>query len=106
MPQKKRLDESLRKELAEIINKKITQNNFLITVSRTNCAPDLSQIKIEVSILPENLTGTALKKLKPQSRRIAEELKRKVNLSRVPKIIWQTDSSTQDLFEIDEKLKQ
>lgn len=106
MSKKEKLDETLKKKLAEIINQELPQSNFLITVSEIDCATNLSQIKTRVSVLPENLRGTALKKLKSKSRQIAEELKRKANLSRVPKIIWQIDSSSQNIFKIDEALNQ
>ena len=104
MSRKEKLDETLKKEVAKIINREVPVENFLITISFADCAPDLSQIKIGVSILPENKTGTALKKLRPKTKLIAKSLKEKNNLRRVPKIIWKPDTSPRNLFDIEEEL--
>src|SRR6056297_316774 len=102
MSRKEKLDETLKKELAEIINREVPVENFLITVSYADCAPDLSQIKVGISVLPENKTGTGLKKLNPKTKLIAKNLKEKNNLRRVPKVIWISDTSPKNLFEIEE----
>ena len=99
-------NETIQKDIAEIITKEVPLHKYLITLTQVNCPANLSQIKIYFSVIPENFSGTALKTLKKESKNIAQLLSRKRHLKRVPKLIWQIDKSHKKIFEIEEKLKE
>lgn len=100
-----RLNETLKKKLAEILTEEIPFKYYLITINYINCASDTSQIKIGVSVLPEKFTGEAMKELEKNTKKIAELIKSKSELKRVPRLKWEVDRSQRELFEIEEKLK-
>lgn len=87
------INELLRKELASRINQEIMLPGALITVSQVKCSPDLKYAKIMVSVLPEKLTGTALKKLRKNSNNLNIQLKKHLSLKFIPRFNWQIDDS-------------
>jgi ribosome-binding factor A len=99
-------NETIQKDIAEIINKEIPLHKYLITLTQVSCPVNFSQIKIYFSVIPENFSGTALKTLKKESKNLAQILSRKRRLRRVPKLVWQIDTSHKNIFEIEEKLKE
>ncbi|MCD4693801.1 ribosome-binding factor A [bacterium] len=99
-------NETIQRDIAEIIVKEIPLHKYLITLTQINCPANLSQIKIYFSIIPENFSGTALKILKKESKNIAQLLSKRRHLKRVPKLIWQIDKSHTKIFEIEKDLKE
>ncbi|PKM91068.1 ribosome-binding factor A [Candidatus Falkowbacteria bacterium HGW-Falkowbacteria-1] len=103
------LNEIIKSYLGEIITSEIESPNFLITISEVHCSSDLSTAKVFVSILPENFSGTALKRLRSKSGHLSKILKTKARLVRVPKLFWAIDASFKavkkigDIFEEIEK---
>jgi ribosome-binding factor A len=87
------VNELLRSELAKLIKEKIDLEDGLITISRIKCSSDLKQAKIYISVLPENLTGTALKKLNQHNTIFAKILKKKLNLKYIPRFRWLFDNT-------------
>ena len=100
------INELLRGEIANIINQEIRLNNGLITVCYVNCSADLKNAKIGVSILPNNLSKVALKKLKKHSSQFCQILKKKLSLKHIPKFNWAIDETEKNAAEIDNILKQ
>lgn len=100
MSKSQKLDEIIKHYLGEVITSEIDVPNFLITISEVRCSTDLSTAKIFVSILPENFAGTALKRLRSKSGHLANILKKKANLVRVPRIVFLLDAS----FKVVEKI--
>jgi len=99
------INELLRSELANLINREIILNNGLITVSYVNCSPDLKNAKIGISVLPDNLSGTAIKKLKKHSNQFCQILRKKLNLKNIPRFNWIIDPIEKNAAEIEEILK-
>ena len=95
MSKENQLGEVIKHYLAEIIVSEVEAPNFLITVSGVKCSPDLSVAKVFISILPENFSGTALKKLKSKTAHLSKLLRIKARLVRVPKIFWVIDDGLQ-----------
>ncbi|MEA3398813.1 MAG: 30S ribosome-binding factor RbfA [Patescibacteria group bacterium] len=87
----KKINSLLLQELAQLISREIALDNGLITVTFAECSNDLHQAKIGVSVLPENLTGTAIKKLKNNNALFSAFLKKRLNLKLIPKFIWVID---------------
>lgn len=95
------INELLHKELADLISREIYLDNGLITISYVDCSPDLRHAKIAVSVLPENITGTALEKLRKASGGFAGVLKKKLRLKMIPKFIWEFDPTEKEAAVID-----
>ena len=56
---------------------------------------DYQEMKVGLSVLPINVRGTALKKLRRKSAEIAKLLTKQCQLPRIPKIIWLIDNSAE-----------
>ncbi len=104
MPRTEQVNELLKKELAVLINRELALNNGLITISYVDCSPDLSGVKIGVSVLPENLAGTVLARLKKSSGQFSQILKKKTRLRKIPKFNWRLDTTESQAAEIEKIL--
>lgn len=92
MPRRiEQINEVLRAELAEAVSREISLEGGLITVSYADCSPDLKQAKIGVSVLPDNLFGTALETLRKHERMLARILGGKIKIRRIPRLLWIAD---------------
>ncbi len=100
------INELLRSELANLINQEIKLDNGLITVCYVDCSPDLKNAKIGISVLPDNLSGTALQKLRKHSGLLRKTLNKKLNLKYIPKFNWIIDATEKNAAEIEDILKQ
>lgn len=100
MSKVEQLNQIIKHYLAEIIVGEVEAPNFLITISEVKCSQDASFAKVFVSILPNNFSGTALKRLRSKTGHLSKILKIKASLVRVPKIIWAID----DGFKVASKL--
>ncbi len=101
-----KINSLLIKELADLINKEIFLDNGLITVSYVDCSRDLKNAKIGISVLPENLSGQALKKLKKSNQAFSQSLKKKLNLKFIPKFNWIIDEREKNAADIEKILKE
>ncbi|MCK4554309.1 ribosome-binding factor A [Candidatus Parcubacteria bacterium] len=106
MPRIDQINELLRSEIANLINQEIKLDNGLITICYVDCSPDLKNAKIGISVLPDNLSGTALQKLRKRSSQFCQILNRKLNLRNIPKFNWVIDDTEKNAAEIEEILKQ
>jgi ribosome-binding factor A len=91
MPDIKRLNEILRKQISMIIAEEIDFEGGLITISHIECDPNFYSARILISVLPESLAGSALEKLRKSSRLIGNELKNKIRIRKIPHFIWEFD---------------
>lgn len=98
------INELLRSQLANLINQEVNLENGLITVSYVECSPDLRYAKIGISVLPENLTGSALKKLRQSSNQFSRDLKKELNLKYIPRFNWVIDNTEKNAAEIEKTL--
>ena len=94
----------IKNGLAEVIIGEVEAPNFLITISRVSCSSDLAVAKVFVSILPENFSGTALKKLRNKSGVLAKLLKNKTRIIKVPRFIWLIDEDLKKMAEFDKTM--
>ena len=101
-----KLNEQFRLELANLVSQNVMMENGLITVTHVDCSPDLKHAKIGISVLPDNLFGTALKKLKPHNKEFAQILKKKLNIKIIPKFEWVADTREKYVAKIDEVINQ
>ena len=105
MARKEQMDELFRTKLSEIINREAILPNGLITITHVDASPDLQNAKVFISVLPENVSGTALKNLR-KSHHIFKALKDKKILRRLPKFTFHIDDLEKRAHEIDDYLQQ
>lgn len=93
MSKVEQLNELLHRELAVAINRELEFPEVFVTVVGVSCMPDLQFAKVYVSVLPDKLAGTALKKLKGASGRLASAVVKKTRLRKVPRLLWEFDAT-------------
>jgi ribosome-binding factor A len=96
------VNELLRIELSNLIAKESLLENGLITISYVDCSHDLKTAKIGVSVLPENFSGTALKKLRQSSSAFSNRLRKKIKLKIIPRFTWLIDSTERRVEDIND----
>ena len=101
-----KLNEQFKGELANLILEYLTLDNALITVSFVDCSPDLKNAKVGISVLPDNMFGTALKKLNSHNKEFAQILKKKLSLKTIPKFSFVADTREKYAAEIDDIINQ
>jgi ribosome-binding factor A len=99
------LNSLLLKELADLTSKNVYLENGLITISYVEISPDLRYASIGVSVLPDNLSATAIKKLNHQNWDFSKQLKKKLKLKFIPKFNWKIDNREKYAAEIEEAIK-
>lgn len=100
------VNELLRNELANLISRDAPVENSLITVTYVKCSPNLLEATIGISVLPENMSGTALRNIKKHNKEYYIKLKKKLNLKHIPKFNWKIDSLERHAAEIDRIIKE
>jgi ribosome-binding factor A len=101
MPNIDRLNESLRKEIAMIIAEEVEFPDGLITITHVECDSNFYSARILFSVLPDSLVGTALEKLRKSSKLIAEELKHRIRIRKIPHLIWEFDPTEKQAGALD-----
>jgi len=85
------LNEMLQQELAYAINREVGVPNTLITVVYVRTSSDLKFATVGVSVLPDNLAGTALEKLKKSAGLLSSILAKKTRLRQIPRLRFEFD---------------
>lgn len=85
------LNEMLQHELAYAINREVGVPNTLITVVYVRTSADLKFATVGVSVLPDNLAGTALAKLKKSAGLLSSILSKKTRLRQIPRLRFEFD---------------
>lgn len=98
-------NELLKERLAYLISREIPLDNGLITIAYVECSPDLRSAKIVVSVLPANLAGTALEKLRRNASMFSESLRKKTRLRQIPKFYWTIDATEKKAAELEKIFK-
>ncbi len=86
-----RLNEMLQQELASAINREVSIPNTLITVVYVRTSADLKMATVGVSVLPDNLAGTALERLKKSAGILSSILAKKTRLRQIPHLRFEFD---------------
>lgn len=85
------LNDMLQMELAYAINREVGVPNTLITVVYVRTSSDLKFATVGVSVLPDNLAGTALEKLKKSAGMLSSILAKKTRLRQIPRLRFEFD---------------
>jgi len=101
-----KINEVLRREIGQIILENADfGKNMLVTVSRVDTAPDLSEARIYVSVLPENFSKQVLSVLETKSLAFHRLLNNIVKTRKVPKLHFCEEVILKEAARIDELLK-
>ena len=95
------INEQLRKELALLISKEIPLEDGLITIIHAKTSADLKNATLLISVLPENISGSALKILRKNSSLFRSLLKKKLKLKYIPRLNWKIDPQERYALEMD-----
>ncbi len=95
-----RINELLRSSLATFVSREVYLEGGLITITKVETSPDLRFSKIYISVLPENLTGTALQKLRKNNALFSRSIAKTTRIRKVPKFKWLLDEGERQIVEI------
>ena len=98
------INELLRAELAQLINEYTEFNNGLITITRVKCSPNLREATIFVSVLPENMNGTALSALRRSNHTLSSQLKKRIKIKYIPRFNWKIDNTEQEADKLEKAI--
>jgi len=101
-----RTNELLLAELANALNKQAILEDALITISYVECSPDLKIAKIGISVLPDRLAGTALRKLNSATHLLVATVRNRLKLRRLPKFVWEFDASEREAGKIEKLIEE
>ncbi len=97
-----RINELILEELAKAVNREVGVPGALITISYVECSPDLKQAKVGFSVLPDQLAGTALRKLSAATGQLIPILRARIKLRKMPHLIWEFDATEREASKIEE----
>jgi ribosome-binding factor A len=100
-----KINELLRAELAQLISQTGIISDALITITHVKCSPNLREATILISVLPETMTGSALKALRSHSSQFSSVLRKKINIKMIPKFNWKVDSQERHALDVDHALE-
>ena len=99
------INELIQKELGQIILREIEfPKNTLVTITRVETSPDLSQAKVYVSCLPENRSDRMLQVLKRQGYHIQHKLNKRLETKIIPRIRFVKELKTMQAGRIEQIL--
>lgn len=97
-----KLNKLLLEEISEIISSEIEFDfSPLVTVTGIDVAPDLSQAKVGLSVLPFEKTEEVIGKIVTERNKIASELNKKVKLRKIPRLIFIHDDTEEKASEVE-----
>lgn len=90
-----KIDEEVKKEISNIINNDMKNQNItgLISVTKVKVTSDLKIARVYISIYNSKSTKNTLETLKKASGFIRSELAKRINLRYTPEIIFEIDDS-------------
>lgn len=95
------------KALAESIERAVEFGpGMIVTLVRGEITGDSRYAKGTISVLPESMTGHALRCLKKNEREIKQELNRRIRLRITPQLNWGVDSTEITASEVERILNE
>jgi len=89
-----RVNEVIKRELAEIFTRQFTFDGALLTVQQVDITPDLRNAHVWVSLIgSKNIRGTVLEKLEQHRLELQRELAKRVVLKYTPHLHFKIDDS-------------
>lgn len=106
----KKIGTLLQKDLVDILQGEIRKNgvsNLIISISKVNVTSDLSIAKVYLSVFPSEKGGELLAAIRSNTPLIKHDLAQRVKmqLRKVPNLIFYIDDSLDQIEKIDKELK-
>ncbi|MFZ5559313.1 MAG: ribosome-binding factor A [Patescibacteria group bacterium] len=101
----KKINQLIKKKIADILLKDIFIKDVLITVQNVDTTKDLKYTKIKVSVMPFERSKEVLKILEKQSPKIQKKLNSFLKIKFVPKIIFKIDEAEERASRIEKILR-
>ena len=97
----------LQRALQEVINRGFADPRIrgLVSVTKVDVAPDLSEAYVSLSILPDKHTELTMHGLRHAIGKIQSDVSRRVRLRKVPRLVLRQDDSIKRLGRIEEALR-
>lgn len=100
-----RVNELLKEEIGNIILKEFEfSSDILVTITSVDCAPNLIQAKVWVSVMPESKAKDIIKVLKRRIFDIQQMINRRLNMRPIPRIDFFEDKKPVEVGRIEELL--
>lgn len=98
MPQRiEKVNELIKTQLSQVIIREIEfPGNIMTTITKAETSPDLKSAKIFISVMPENMRGTALSILTKNAGFLHSELKNIIKTKFIPNLKFYIDE--QEIF--------
>ncbi|OQX53076.1 MAG: ribosome-binding factor A [Candidatus Omnitrophica bacterium 4484_213] len=98
----KQVNELIKQELSQIILRKIDfPEGVLVTVTRAETSPNLIQVKVFVSVIPESQGKKVLRLLNKEIFGLQQEINKRLKMRPVPKIKFIEEKQTQEAAKIE-----
>ncbi len=106
----KKIGNLLQKDLVDILQGEVRKNNIpnlIISISKVNVTSDLSIAKVYLSVFPSEKGGELLNAIRSNTPLIKHDLAQRVKmqLRKVPNLIFYIDDSLDQMEKIDQELK-
>ena len=106
----KKIGALLQNDLVDILQGEVRKNNItnlIISISKVNVTSDLSIAKVYLSVFPSEKSGEILAAIRSNTPLIKHDLAQRVKLQlrKVPNLIFNIDDSLDQIEKIDKELK-
>ncbi|MBP5342794.1 30S ribosome-binding factor RbfA [bacterium] len=101
-----RLESSIKRALSEILNFEVKNNIGLVTVTECSITSDLEYLTVYYTVLSDKDKKRAREGLESSKGFIRSSLASKVQMRKVPNLIFKYDDSYQNRSRIEELLKE
>ena len=98
------INQQIKQALGQIISAELEFPEIMVTITRVETSPDLKSAKVFISIIPDNLRGTALKILRKNLKMLQSQLKRNMTAKFTPNIKFLIDEQEIHASQIDKLL--
>ncbi len=100
-----RVNQLIKKELSQILLREVDfPKDVLVTMTRVETVPNLSESKIYISCIPEGEQENILNMLKSQVWHLQQLLNKRLRMRPIPKIIFLKEKETFEAGKIEEIL--
>jgi ribosome-binding factor A len=93
-------------ELAGAITRDLEFPDGLITVVRVKCSSDLKHATASISVLPEGVSGSALRVLRRANKIFNEAMSRHMKLRVLPRIHWVVDNQERYSVQMEKAIRE
>jgi len=99
-----RVNQLLKEEVSKLLLREINFEGAIVTVTQTDTSPDLSQVKVKLTVFPTNKSEEVLKIIQRHIFTLQQILNKKLTMKNVPKIKFEIDQGEVKAQRIEEIL--